>query len=116
MDVLNNLRVFIRVVDCASFTGAADALDLSTAQVLAFRNGTLDEVARLPQEDVAAYPSAGSSNLDHALWAAKIKARALMHLYPRSADEDLRHSMGRSMHADLESAVDRVFDQSEGAG
>jgi len=33
MDVLNNLRVFIRVVDCASFTGAADALDLSTAQV-----------------------------------------------------------------------------------
>ena len=33
MDLLNNLRVFIRVVDCASFTAAADALDLSTAQV-----------------------------------------------------------------------------------
>jgi DNA-binding transcriptional LysR family regulator len=33
MDLLNNLRVFIRVVDCASFTAAADTLDLSTAQV-----------------------------------------------------------------------------------
>lgn len=33
MDLLNNLRVFIRVVDCGSFTAAADALDLSTAQV-----------------------------------------------------------------------------------
>ncbi|MBK5312744.1 MULTISPECIES: LysR family transcriptional regulator [unclassified Pseudomonas] len=33
MDLLNNLRVFVRVVDSASFTAAADALDLSTAQV-----------------------------------------------------------------------------------
>src|SRR5437868_2969718 len=33
MDLLNNLRVFVRVVDCASFTAAADALELSTAQV-----------------------------------------------------------------------------------
>ncbi|MGE8154289.1 LysR family transcriptional regulator [Pseudomonas vancouverensis] len=33
MDLLNNLRVFIRVVDCASFTAAAEAMDLSTAQV-----------------------------------------------------------------------------------
>ncbi|SEM92319.1 DNA-binding transcriptional regulator, LysR family [Pseudomonas sp. ok272] len=33
MDLLNNLRVFVRVVDCGSFTAAADALDLSTAQV-----------------------------------------------------------------------------------
>ena len=33
MDLLNNMRVFVRVVDCASFTAAADALDLSTAQV-----------------------------------------------------------------------------------
>ncbi len=33
MDLLNNLRVFVRVVDCASFTAAADALESSTAQV-----------------------------------------------------------------------------------
>lgn len=33
MDLLNNLRVFVRVVECASFTAAADALELSTAQV-----------------------------------------------------------------------------------
>ena len=33
MDLLNNLRVFVRVVDSGSFTAAADTLDLSTAQV-----------------------------------------------------------------------------------
>lgn len=33
MDLLNSVRVFVRVVDCASFTAAAEALDLSTAQV-----------------------------------------------------------------------------------
>ncbi|WP_448092974.1 LysR family transcriptional regulator [Pseudomonas lini] len=33
MDLLNNLRVFVRVVDSGSFTAAADALELSTAQV-----------------------------------------------------------------------------------
>ena len=33
MDLLNSMRVFVRVVECASFTAAADALDLSTAQV-----------------------------------------------------------------------------------
>ncbi|VVN90116.1 LysR family transcriptional regulator [Pseudomonas fluorescens] len=33
MDLLNSLRVFVRVVDSSSFTAAAQALDLSTAQV-----------------------------------------------------------------------------------
>lgn len=33
MDVLNSLRVFVQVVDSGSFTVAAQALDLSTAQV-----------------------------------------------------------------------------------
>lgn len=33
MDLLNSLRVFVRVVDGGSFTAAANTLDLSTAQV-----------------------------------------------------------------------------------
>jgi DNA-binding transcriptional LysR family regulator len=33
MDLLNSLRVFVRVADSGSFTAAAQALDLSTAQV-----------------------------------------------------------------------------------
>lgn len=33
MDTLHSMRVFVRVIDCGSFTAAAHALDLSTAQV-----------------------------------------------------------------------------------
>ncbi|WP_068829258.1 LysR family transcriptional regulator [Pseudomonas sp. BMS12] len=33
MDTLHSMRVFVRVIDCGSFTAAAQALDLSTAQV-----------------------------------------------------------------------------------
>lgn len=33
MDTLHGMRVFVRVVDCGSFTAAAAALELSTAQV-----------------------------------------------------------------------------------
>jgi len=84
-------------------------VDPAAAAVLVLRTGQLEAIASLPAEDLSACPGPDASDLERAVWAAGIKARHLMHLYPSFAEEQARQMLARSMHASLESKVDGLF-------
>ena len=65
MDTLNSMRVFVRVIETGSFTAAAQALDLSTAQV----SRLVSELEQQLQES-----------------AREVRARALGGTLPRLGD------------------------------
>ncbi len=84
-------------------------LDPADGRILAFRGGQLLEAARASMHDVLAYPGKQKSDLERALWAARIRSRYMAHLYPSATDEASRHALGRSMHASLENKVEELF-------
>jgi len=78
-------------------------------ELFALRAGVLTKVGVLARADLERYPGAPASELARAVWAADIKRRHLLDRYERKVDAAELHRRARSMHAELEGKVERLF-------
>ena len=77
--------------------------------IMALSSGGLARVAQLSAEDLVRYPGAGGSGLERAVWAADVKHRHLMPLYPPARAGNSVQGLARTMYANLENRLDELF-------
>lgn len=84
-------------------------LDPHNGQLLSLAGGALTVAGSVSAADLAKHPGSSASDLERAIWAARMKSAYLLHCYPQVVDEATRHTLARTMHAELEHKVEALF-------